>query len=159
MKRKRFLLNARCYGVTLFLTTAFLGSASSKALAEDPPPIPPSIQETYVKTALPILKQSCFACHGPQAQNLDQIHDPALKKQIGRIVASAQDMLQMGENFPFSADENSKAVLKDIVEAVQKGWMPPEEQKTFNLGTPLNDADKKIILDWAQKSTKSPDKK
>jgi hypothetical protein len=159
MKRQRVLFNIQCYGITLLLTTFLSGSGPSKTFAEAPSNFRPSIQETYVKTALPIFKQSCFACHGPQAQNLDHIHDPALKKSVGRTIASAQDMLQMGEIFPLSENEDSKAELKDIVEALQKGWMPPEEQKTFNLGSPLNDADKKMILDWAQKTIKALEKK
>ncbi|HTA76479.1 MAG TPA: heme-binding domain-containing protein [bacterium] len=133
--------------------------SSAATQAEASPSIPPSVKDSYVKTALPILRQSCFACHGPHPQNVDMIQDPALRKKAEKAIAGSQDMFPMAESFPFGENDDSRAELKDIVKNLKKGWMPPEEQKTCNLGASLSDADKKVILDWAEKSIKTLDPK
>jgi hypothetical protein len=56
--------------------------------------------------------------------------------------------------FPFPNGDSPKGDLKDMVKALQKVWMPPKEQKSLNLGHPLSDGDKKILLDWASKTLK-----
>jgi mono/diheme cytochrome c family protein len=159
MERQQLLFNLLGYGVTFFLMTALGGLVSSEALAQDPSHFPPSIKESYAQTALPILQRSCFACHGPQGSSLDLVQDPSVKKRVEKIIASSQEMLQMEETFPFSDNEDSHAELKDLVKTLKKGWMPPPEQKKYNLGTPLNDADKKILQDWAEKTMKSLERK
>jgi len=155
MKNQRLLLDVRRYWATLFLIAALGGPVSFEARAETSPGFPSSINENYVKTVLPILKQSCFACHGPKPQNLDRILDPDLRKKSKKVIDSAHDMLQMEERFPFSGDTNPKQDLRDMSKALKKGWMPPEEQKKFNLGSPLSDADRKTLLDWVAKSRKA----
>jgi hypothetical protein len=142
---------SRSWG-TVLSVMAFLGTVPLGALAGTSPEFPPSVNENYVKSVLPILKQSCFACHGPQPQSLDRIQDAALKKKVKKVIDSAQAMLQMEDQFPFSGDDNPKQDLKDMAKALKKGWMPPEEQKKFNLGTPLSETDKKILLNWVEKS-------
>jgi hypothetical protein len=141
--------------VAFFLMTALSGVIPFEALAETSASFPPSVNENYVKTVLPILRQSCFACHGPKPQSLDLIQDPDLRKKGKKVIDSAQAMLQMEERFPFSGDDNPKQDLKDMSKSLKKGWMPPEEQKKFKLGIPLNDADKRIILNWVEKSMKT----
>jgi hypothetical protein len=153
MRQLRFK-SPRSWGL-FFWVAVFGGVLPFKALGETSTVVPTSVNETYVKTILPILKQSCFACHGPQPQSLDLIRDPDLRKKIKKTINSAQAMLQIEEHFPFSGDDNPKQVLKDMSKALKKGWMPPEEQKKFNLGTPLSNADKKIILDWLENSRKA----
>jgi|HubBroStandDraft_1064217.scaffolds.fasta_scaffold556635_1 hypothetical protein len=154
MRQKIFITILR-NGVLFFLMTAFGGPVLFEAFAETSTSFPPSVNENYVKTVLPILKQSCFACHGPKPQSFDLIQDPDLRKKGGKSIDSAQAMLQMEGRFPFSGDENPKQDLKDMAKALKKGWMPPEDQTKFKLGTPLNDADKRIILDWVEKSMKT----
>jgi hypothetical protein len=141
--------------VAFFLMAVLGGAVPFGALAGTPGGFPPSVNENYVKTVLPILRQSCFACHGPKPQSLDLIQDPNLMKKGKKAIDSAQAMLQMEERFPFSGDDNPKQDLKDMSKSLKKGWMPPEEQKEFKLGVPLNDADKKIVLDWVEKSMKT----
>ncbi len=114
----------------------------------------PSIRSDFSKTALPILRQSCFACHGPQPQGTDGIQDPALRKKAVKTIAKAQNELRMDITFPFPGSDNPKDDLKDMVRALQKGWMPPEIQKVLKFGQPLSAPDKKILLDWAFQALK-----
>ncbi len=118
-----------------------------------------SLQSDFSKTALPILQQSCFACHGPKPQSTDGIQDSNLKKKTVKVIAKAQKEFSMVETFPFPESDDPKDDLKDITKALQKGWMPPKSQKTLNLGQPLSAQDKKVLLDWALRTLKStPDK-
>jgi len=114
-----------------------------------------SIQADFSKTALPILQQSCFACHGPKPQSTDSIQDPDLKKKADKMIAKAQKNFLMAETFPFPESDDPKDDLKDISKSLQKGWMPPKSQKKMNLGQPLSDPDKKALLDWAARAKKA----
>jgi hypothetical protein len=114
-----------------------------------------ALQADFSKTALPILQQSCFACHGPKPQSTDNIKDPGLKKKADKTIAKAQKEFSMAETFPFPASDEPKDDLKDIVKSLQKGWMPPKSQKKLGLGQPLSDQDKKALLDWAARAQKS----
>ena len=155
MKNQRFPINIHRNRALFFLMAAFGGVVPFEALAETSAGFPPSVNENYIKTVLPILKQSCFACHGPQPQSLDLIQDPVLRKKATKVINKAQGMLQMEARFPFSKDEDPKQDLKDMSKALKKGWMPPEAQKKFNLGSPLSDVDRKTLLDWVAKSRKA----
>ena len=114
-----------------------------------------SLQSDFSKTALPILQQSCFACHGPKPQSTDNIQDPNLKKKAVKVVAKAQKEFSMAETFPFPESDSPKDDLKDISKSLQKGWMPPKSQKTLNFGQPLSPQDKKALLDWASRTQKA----
>lgn len=114
----------------------------------------PSGNSDYQATALPILKQSCFACHGPRPQSTDNL-DPALKKKADKTIAKAQSDYPMGDTFPFPGSQDPKKDLKDFVKEIQKGKMPPKSQKVFGLGSPLSDSDKKALLDWAAGARKA----
>ncbi len=116
-----------------------------------------TIQADFSKTALPILQQSCFACHGPKPQATDNIQDPDLKKKADKTIAKAQKEFTMAETFPFPESDSPKDDLKDMTKSLQKGWMPPKSQKTLNLGQPLSPKDKKALLDWAARARKALD--
>jgi hypothetical protein len=114
-----------------------------------------NLQEDYSKTALPILRQSCFACHGPKPQNTDTIQNPDLKKQTDKAIAQAEKEFPIGETFPFPGILKLKADLKEFLNSLKKNSMPPKSQKSLNLGQPLSDQDKKTLLDWAIRTLKA----
>lgn len=127
---------------TLLLSSTLLAdTASSRKLQAD-----------FSKSALPILQQSCFACHGPKPQSTDNITDPDLKKKADKMIAKAQKNFLMGETFPFPESDSPLDDLKDISKSLKKGWMPPKSQKAMNLGQPLSDQDKKTLLDWVDRA-------
>jgi hypothetical protein len=130
---------------------AILVPGSLLAEAKDPV----SLQADFSKTALPILQQSCFACHGPKPQSTDGIQDPDLKKKANKVIAKAQKEFNMAETFPFPQSDEPKDDLKDISKSIQKGWMPPKSQKALNLGQPLGPKDKKALVDWTARALKA----
>ncbi|HTC19936.1 MAG TPA: heme-binding domain-containing protein [bacterium] len=131
----------------LFLPQTLLADTTDKA----------ALQADFSKTALPILQQSCFACHGPKPQSTDTMKDPDLKKKADKMIAKAQKDFSMAETFPFPQSDEPKDDLKDITKTVQKGSMPPRSQKVLNLGQPLSAQDKKALLDWAARARKALD--
>lgn len=54
----------------------------------------------FNKTVLPILKDSCFACHLPGADKPYASKDPQLTKQIKKVVGDGLENLTMGDKFP-----------------------------------------------------------
>jgi hypothetical protein len=113
------------------------------------------LQEDYSKTALPILQQSCFACHGPKSQSIENIQDPGQKKKAAKIITRAQKDFPMNEFFPFPESDDPKDDLKTFSKSLRKGKMPPKFQKVFNFGQSLSPQDKKTLLDWAARTQKA----
>ena len=108
-----------------------------------------SLQSSYTKTAFPILKQSCFACHGPKPQDVSLFQDPGMRDRAQKSIAKAQKEFPMNGKFPFPVSIYPKADLKDFYTSLNKNIMPPKEQKDLGLGKPLGEEEKKALLDWA----------
>jgi hypothetical protein len=113
------------------------------------------IQDDFSKSALPILRQSCFACHGPKPNNPDSIQDEDLRKKALKTVIMAQREFPMAETFPFPDSDDTPEDLKLLAKTLKKGLMPPKDQKQFNYGAPLAEKDKKILLDWVARCLKA----
>jgi hypothetical protein len=113
------------------------------------------LQKDYTHSALPLLKQSCFACHGPNPQYPDSFANPDRYKNTLKVISDAQRDFPMSDSFPFPASLNLKADIKELSNSVQKNWMPPQTQKEFNLGRPLTSQDKKNLLKWADRTRRA----
>ncbi len=135
----------------------FLSAISLPQILLADTPGPGSLQSDFSKTALPILRQSCFACHGPKPIDTDDIQNLDQRKNTAKLIADAQKVYPMGETFPFPGSLKPKLDLKQFSDSLQKNWMPPGTQKTLNLGRPLRDQAKKNLLDWAQRAAKMLD--
>jgi hypothetical protein len=136
-------------GFILLLIASFPSGLFADTIGDE------SLQEDYSKTALPILQQSCFACHGPKPQSIDGIQDPKLRKKAVKAVIRAQKTFPMAETFPFPESEDSKDDLKIFSKSLRKSVMPPKYQKTLNMGQPLSALGKKALLDWAARTRKA----
>lgn len=115
----------------------------------------PSLQADFSKTALPILKQSCFTCHAPDTTSKDPVSDPNLLKKIGKEISDSTNDFQMGPQFPFpnKTPEQKQLILMD--RELRHHTMPPDLQKQLNLGQPLSDQDRQVLLDWVNRSRKT----
>jgi hypothetical protein len=113
------------------------------------------LQDDFSKTALPILRQSCFACHGPKPNHFDSLLDPGVRKKAVKTVMMAQREFPMSETFPFPESDDPQEDLKLLVKTLKKGLMPPREQKLYNFGIPLAEKDKKALQDWATRCQKA----
>ncbi len=112
------------------------------------------IQDDFTKSALPILRQSCFACHGPKPNNPDSIQDPDLRKKAIKTIIMAQREFPMAETFPFPDSDDPPEDLKLLAKILKKGLMPPKDQKQYNFGSPLAEKEKKALLDWVARCQK-----
>ncbi len=108
----------------------------------------------FTKTVLPILKDSCFACHVPGADKPYASKDPVIAKKIKKEVGDGLDALTMGSQFPFPDDQPVAKQLKHLEKVLTKSFMPPDSQAKLGLGLPLSDKNRKILLDWVAEQKK-----
>jgi hypothetical protein len=109
-------------------------------------PAPTAID--FHQTVLPILKDSCFACHISGGDAPYASKDPELEKHIQKIAGHGVDNLTMGDKFPFPSDDPAGKQLKHMEKELSKQLMPPKSQAKLGLGLPLSDKNRKILLDW-----------
>jgi hypothetical protein len=108
----------------------------------------------FNKTVLPILKNSCYACHVAGADKPYASKDPLVEKKIAKVVADGLDALTMGDKFPFPTEQNAGKQLHHLEKVLSKGFMPPESQAKLGLGLPLSDKDRKVLLNWVAQQQK-----
>jgi hypothetical protein len=126
-----------CAGLVVTFLTAF----STAAWGGDAP-------LDFHKTILPILKDSCFACHVPGADAPYASKNPLVAKKIKKEVGHALENLTMGDKFPFVDEDPAAKQLKHLDKELTKELMPPDDQEKLGLGLPLSDKNRKILLDW-----------
>jgi hypothetical protein len=108
----------------------------------------------FHKTIVPILKDSCYACHVPGAAAPSVSQDPILLKKIKKEIGDGVNALTMGDKFPFADDDPAAKQLKHLEKELTKQMMPPEAQAKLGLGLPLSDKNRKILLDWVAQQKK-----
>ncbi len=123
------------------LIAAFLTVFSTGARAGNTP-------IDFHQTVLPILKDSCFACHVPGADDPYASKDPLVAKKVKKEVGHALENLTMGDKFPFVDEDSPAKQLKHLDKELTKQMMPPDDQDKLGLGLPLSDKNRKILLDW-----------
>ena len=136
--------------ISLLFLAAFSMIVNSQAFADT---APASID--FHKTVLPILKDSCFACHAPGSDASNTSKDPILVKKIKKEVSDGLEALTMGDKFPFADDDPAAKQLKHLEKELSKGFMPPEAQAKLKLGLPLSNKNRKILLDWVAQQKKA----
>jgi hypothetical protein len=108
----------------------------------------------FHQTVLPILKDSCFACHLPGGDAPYASKDPGLEKKIKKEAGDGVEALTMGDKFPFASDDSPAKQLKHLEKLISRQKMPPRSQSELGLGLPLTDKNRKVLLDWiAQENT------
>jgi len=125
-----------------------LASVSLTAFASADTPI------DFHKTIVPILKDSCYACHVPGADASFTSKDPIMEKKIKKDVGAGIDALTMGDKFPFPDEDPAAKQLKHLEKELTKRMMPPGDQAKLGLGLPLSDKNRKILLDWVAQQKK-----
>ncbi len=131
------------------LSGAVLISSTTLAVADSAP-----TAIDFQKTVVPILKDSCFACHVPGASTPYTGTDPVVAKKIKKEVGDGLDALTMGDKFPFADEDPAAKQLKHLEKELTKGFMPPKAQAKLSLGLPLSDKNRKILLDWVAQEKK-----
>lgn len=129
----------------LFLTSFFINFTAFADSA--PTPI------DFHQTVLPILKDSCFACHIPGSAYAGT--DLVMAKKIKKEIGDSLEDFPMGDQFPFPDEEPAAKQLKHLEKELSKGLMPPEAQAKLRLGLPLSDKNRKILLNWVDQQKKT----
>lgn len=101
----------------------------------------------FKTTVLPILKNSCFACHVSGTQ-VTLPSNPMLAQKAQRAIDRASDKFPLGTSFPFPGDDSAVKQIHFLQKSISKGFMPPKFQAKFGLGAPLSDQDRKTLLSW-----------
>jgi len=109
----------------------------------------------FNKIVLPILKDSCYACHVAGADKPYTSKDPAIEKKIQKAVADGLDALTMGDKFPFPSEQSLGKQLHHLEKVLTKGFMPPESQAKYGIGQPLSDKNRKVLLKWVAQMQKT----
>ena len=132
-------------GISTAQTTPVSGVTDDSEIAK--------VNADYAEKVLPIFRQSCFACHGPQPLDTDHVQDPLAQKRMAKLIKRAKYQFPMFETFPYPGDDDPEESLRHLVKSMKKNSMPPEKsQKLFKMGQPLGAKERKIILDWARSS-------
>ena len=116
----------------------------SPALAEHPDP---GAAIDFKTTVLPILKNSCFACH-VSGTPVTLPPDALLAKKAQNAIDRATEKFPLGTSFPFPGDDPAVKQIKFLQKSLSKGFMPPKSQTKLGLGAPLSDQDRKTLLSW-----------
>ncbi len=119
------------------------------AFADNPAPV------DFHQTVLPILKDSCFACHVPSGAAPAAGTDPVLAKKIKKEIGDALEDFTLADKFPFPVDEPVAKQLKQLDKELSKGFMPPEAQAKLGLGLALSDKNRKVLRDWVDQQKKT----
>ncbi len=123
--------NKRIFSIVLvvFVFASFLAVA-----AEKPQPLKPFKMPDDVKA---IIEKSCFGCH-----NTDSKNDKAKEKLDLKTLDSLTKVKMI-------------ASFKDIAETLEKNEMPPEKFLEKFPDKKLTDAEKKVLMDWANTEAKT----
>jgi hypothetical protein len=141
----------RVYAKNTFVSVSFLAFVLMPftAFADNPSPV------DFHPTVLPILKDSCFACHIPNGAPPYAGTDPVLAKKIKKEIGDALEDFTMSDTFPFPTGDPSAKQLKELGKELSKGFMPPDAQAKLGLGLGLSDKNRKVLMNWVaqQKAT------
>jgi hypothetical protein len=148
----RFEKNFTLIILIAFYSSVFLATFFTilNAFAETAPG-----KSDFQQTVLPILKDSCFACHAPGETATYTGSDEVLAKKIKKEVSDGTEDFPMGRQFPFPDDESTATQLKHLEKELSKGLMPPEAHEKLGLGQPLSDPNRKILLNWIDQQKKT----
>ncbi len=125
------MCNKRFFSISLaaFLFSSFLVSASGFQTETKTLKMPDDVKA--------IIEKSCFGCH-----NTDSKNDKA-KEKLDLKTLDSQTKNKM------------IASLKDISETIEENEMPPAKFLEKNPDKKLTDAEKKILMDWANSEAKA----
>jgi hypothetical protein len=113
------------------------------------PTVSPRPSLDFQTKILPILQNSCFACHAPNESHQNTSRDDATPgKGIEKEIMNAVNSFEMGPQFPFPDEQSPVKQLDKLEKKIRRRLMPPESQKKLGLGSDLSDKDRGLLLNW-----------
>ena len=110
------------------------------------------IGKDYQARVEPIFKTSCFNCHSNATHYPWYYRLPVVKFLIDRDIKAACKHVDMSNGCPFMGHGTFEEDLKDILDVLDDGSMPPIEYRAFHWGSGLTKSQKETVKDWAQKA-------
>jgi len=108
----------------------------------------------FHQTVLPILKDSCFACHVAGADTAYASKDPAVEKMIKRESLNGVNDFPMSDQFPFADKDPATKQLEHLEKELSRSFMPPHAQDKLGLGLSLSDKNRQVLLEWVAQEQK-----
>lgn len=110
------------------------------------------IQGDYKRRIEPLFKKSCMDCHSAQT-NYPWYHKiPGIKQMIDSDIEEARHHLDFTDGYPFKSHASPEEDLDAIAKSVEEKTMPPFSYRLMHLDAAFTDEEKKILLNWVEKS-------
>lgn len=110
------------------------------------------IQVDYQHRIEPLFKKACMDCHGNQTSYPWYYKVPGIKQMIDADLEKAKHHLDFSKGYPFKSHASPAEDLEAIAKSIQEGTMPPFSYRLMHSQTTLSREEKKIILEWIEKS-------
>lgn len=106
------------------------------------------INERYVKQVKPLLKRTCFDCHSGNTIYPWYHSIPGVKQIINNDIEEGRDHLDMSQDYPFFGKIKQEEQLKEILEEIKEGGMPPLPYKLLHWSSRLSQEEINVIESW-----------
>lgn len=110
------------------------------------------INEIYKRDVKPIFQIKCFDCHSQRTNYPWYYRLPGAKQLIDGDIKEAKEHLDFSNDFPFGGHGVPSEDLEAIAGVAKENSMPPFRYWILHSGSRLSEGDKRIILEWVDKS-------
>lgn len=110
------------------------------------------INSRYLKDVKNIFEKKCANCHGGHTGYPWYYKLPFAKDLIDSDVTEAKKHLDFSQGFPFEGHGTPKEDLEVIAKSVSEGTMPPFRYWVLHWDHRINEAERKVILNWTNES-------
>lgn len=114
-----------------------------------------TMHDEYVQVIEPIFRKKCYDCHSDRTEYPWYYKIPGLKQWIDSDIKEAREHLDMSGGFPFTSKHSIDHDLEEIGEELEEGGMPPKVYVFVHAEAKLSESDKKVVLDWVERSRKT----
>jgi cytochrome c551/c552 len=108
--------------------------------------------QSYDQQVKPLFQHACFDCHSKNTVWPWYYAVPGVRQYIESHVEEGREDLDLTDGFPFNTDVPVLKHLRRIAGVVKRGDMPLWDYKLMHPAARLSDADRQVIVDWAQGS-------
>lgn len=116
------------------------------------PAVVAQVGQAYVRDVQPLMKRACFDCHSKNTVWPWYHAIPGVRQYIEGHVEEGREDLDLTDGFPFNTDVPLLKHLRRIGGQVQRGSMPLWDYKLMHPDARLTDAERQVIVSWAQDS-------
>jgi mono/diheme cytochrome c family protein len=118
-------------------------------------PVDRSINQDYVTQVRPIFATSCLHCHGAGSA-LPWYHAlPGVRAIIDDDIARARTSVDMSHDFPFGGRGAARERLAAIGDVLDDGSMPPLRYRLVHWGARLDDAQRRAVRAWLERTQRA----